>query len=207
MSAQTAAQRTPVTFYFDPTCPWAWMTSRWLSEVLEHRDLDVTWRVMSLKYLNESRDIDDDYRMMLEERQDLSGAIAAAALRDGDRVIKPLYDAVGTLVHPGERRDFDAVLTDAFVAAGVAAVSESDIRADAVQQALRDTTAEVVGKVGEDVGTPTIDVDGAAFFGPVVTPAPKGQQALDLWDGCVLVAGVQGFYELKRSRSADPIFD
>jgi hypothetical protein len=198
---------TPVTFYFDPTCPWAWMTSRWMTEVEEHRNLAVTWEVMSLKYLNEERDIDDDYRRMLEERQNLSGAVQAVALRDGEGAVKPLYDAIGTRVHPGGRRDYAAIITESLAEAGLAPLSNEEIADSAVQQSLRDAVAAVIAKVGDDVGTPTIDIDGAAFFGPVVTPAPKGQAALDLWDGCALVARTRGFYEIKRSRTNDPIFD
>lgn len=198
---------TPVTFYFDPTCPWAWMSSRWLGEVEPHRDLDVTWTVMSLHYLNESRDIPDEYRTMLDERQDLSGAVVAARLRDGQDVVKPLYDAIGTRVHPGGRRDYEQVIAESFEETGVAPVSIEEIRAAHVQDALRGGTAAVIDKVGDDVGTPTIDIAGTAFFGPVVTPAPKGQAALDLWDGCLLVSGTPGFFEIKRSRTEGPQFD
>ncbi|WP_084763950.1 disulfide bond formation protein DsbA [Knoellia subterranea] len=199
---------TPVTFHFDPTCPWAWMTSRWLGdEVAPHRELDITWEPMSLFYLNESRDIPDEYRDMLTAKQDLSGAVVAARLRDGDAVVKPLYDAIGNRLHPGGRQDVEQIITEAFEEAGVAPVTVEEIRSDAVQDELRALTRAVIDKVGEDVGTPTIDIDGAAFFGPVVTPAPKGQAALDLWDGSRLVAGVPGFYEIKRTRTAGPQFD
>ncbi|MCA0322856.1 MAG: disulfide bond formation protein DsbA [Actinobacteria bacterium] len=197
----------PVTFHFDPACPWAWMTSRWMSEVAEHRDLDLTWALMSLRYLNEDRDIDQGYRDFIATRQDLSGAIAAAVLRDGPQVAAPLYTAIGTRAHPQGRRDYDAIIADAFAEAAVTPVSQAEIDADATQALLREGTAAVIAKVGEDVGTPTIDIDGAAMFGPVVTPAPKGQAALDLWDGLVLVTRTPGFYELKRSRTDDPIFD
>lgn len=199
---------TPVTFHFDPTCPWAWMTSRWLGgEVAPHRDLAITWSVMSLYYLNETRDIPDDYRSMLDERQNLSGAVVAAQLRHGDSVVKPLYDAIGTRLHPQRRRDYDEILEEAFAEVGVEAVTLEEIRSDEVQEALRAGTTAVIDKVGDDVGTPTIDIAGTSFFGPVVTPAPKGEAALNLWDGCALVAGTPGFYEIKRSRTADPQFD
>ena len=201
------SDRLPVRFHFDPACPWAWMTSRWMTEVMEHRDLDVSWELMSLRYLNEDRDIDQGYRDFIATRQDLSGSIAAAVLRDGPQVAGPLYTAIGTRVHPEGRRDYDAVIADAFAECGIAPVTQTDIDAAATQDFLREATAAVVAKVGDDVGTPTIDIDGASFFGPVVTPAPKGQAALDLWDGCVLVSRTQGFYEIKRSRTDDPIFD
>ncbi|WP_342666734.1 disulfide bond formation protein DsbA [Knoellia sinensis] len=199
---------TPVTFHFDPTCPWAWMTSRWLGDEVEpHRDLDVTWAVMSLYYLNETRDIPAGYREMLTERQNLSGAVVAARAKYGDKVVKPLYDAIGTRLHPQGRQDLDTILEEAFAEVGVEPVSLEEIRSDEVQEALRAGTQAVIDKVGDDVGTPTIDIAGAAFFGPVVTPAPKGEAALNLWDGSVLVAGVPGFYEIKRSRTVGPQFD
>jgi hypothetical protein len=197
----------PVTFHFDPACPWAWMASRWITEVVRHRDIELTWAPMSLRYLNEDRDIDEGYREFIASRQDLSGAIAAAVRRDGPQVAGALYTAIGTRVHPGGRRDYDAVVAEAVEEVGLAPVSGELIDDDATQALLREGTAAVIAKVGPDVGTPTIDIDGAALFGPVVTPAPKGQAALDLWDGLALVTRIPGFYELKRSRTDDPIFD
>ena len=202
-----SSERVPVTFFFDPACPWAWMTSRWMTEVAAHRDLDVTWEVMSLRYLNEDRDIDQGYRDFIAQRQDLSGAVAAAVLRDGPQVAWALYTALGQRVHPGGRRDIDEVIREAVAEVGLAPLTQAEIDAPAAQDLLRTHTKAMIAKVGNDVGTPTIEIDGAAFFGPVVTPAPKGQAALDLWDGCVLIARTKGFYEIKRSRTDDPIFD
>ena len=202
-----SSERVPVTFFFDPACPWAWMTSRWMTEVAAHRDLDVTWEVMSLRYLNEDRDIDQGYRDFIAQRQDLSGAVAAAVLRDGPQVAWALYTALGQRVHPGGRRDIDEVIREAVAEVGLAPLTQAEIDAPAAQDLLRTHTKAMIAKVGDDVGTPTIEIEGAAFFGPVVTPAPKGQAALDLWDGCVLIARTKGFYEIKRSRTDDPIFD
>jgi protein-disulfide isomerase-like protein with CxxC motif len=205
--ALMSSERVPVTFFFDPACPWAWMTSRWMTEVAAHRDLDVTWEVMSLRYLNEDRDIDQGYRDFIAQRQDLSGAVAAAVLRDGPQVVWALYTALGQRVHPGGRRDIDEVIREAVAEVGLAPLTQAEIDAPAAQDLLRTHTKAMIAKVGNDVGTPTIEIDGAAFFGPVVTPAPKGQAGLDLWDGCVLIARTKGFYEIKRSRTDDPIFD
>lgn len=201
------SNRVPVRFHFDPACPWAWMTSRWITEVEQHRDIEVSWELMSLRYLNADRDIDQGYRDYIAARQDLSGSIAAAVLRDGPQVAGPLYTAIGTRLHPQGRRDVDGIIAEAFAEVGVAPVTQEAIDSDATQTFLREATKAVIAKVGDDVGTPTIDIDGNSFFGPVVTPAPKGQAALDLWDGCVLVSRVSGFYEIKRSRTEDPIFD
>lgn len=200
------AQPTPVTFYFDPLCPWAWMTSRWMTEVAQHRELALTWRVMSLRLLNEGRDLSAEYLDHLERLRDLSAAVAAAQLRDGVGVVSGMYTALGTRTHPGGRRDVEAMIEEACVDVGIAPIAISDCREQAVQDLLRAGTDELIAKVGTDVGTPTIDIDGAALFGPVVTPAPTGQAALDLWDGLVLVTRTSGFYELKRSRELDPIF-
>lgn len=178
-----------------------------MTEVEQHRDVDLTWAVMSLKYLNEGREIDGDYRERLERTQHLSGAAAAARLRHGDAVVGPMYTALGTRVHPGGRSDVERIIAEACEEVGIDPLTVSQIAADEVQDALRQGTAAVIAKVGDDVGTPTIDIDGASFFGPVVTPAPTGQAALDLWDGCVLVARTRGFYEIKRSRADGPIFD
>lgn len=197
----------PVTYFFDPTCPWAWMTSRWMTEVAGQRDVDVTWRVMSLKYLNAERDIPQGYRDLIDGAQDLSGAVAAAVLRDGPQVAHALYTALGTRVHPGGRRDVDAIIDEACHEVGIAPLTHDEIRAEPVQDLLRANTAAMIEAAGSDVGTPTIEIDGEALFGPVMTPAPKGQAALDLWDGLVLVTRTPGFYELKRSRTLDPIFD
>ena len=196
-----------VEMWFDPLCPWAWMTSRWLMEVEEVRDVSVTWSQMSLSVLNEGRDLPDEYREMMDRGWAPVRVIAAARKAHGDEVTKPLYDAIGTRLHLGGERDF--------VAATAAALAEVGLPAELIEAAdtdehdafLRESHDRAIALVGDDVGTPVISVDGVAFFGPVVSPAPKGEAAGRLFDGCVLVAGTDGFFELKRSRTRDPIFD
>lgn len=196
-----------VEMWFDPLCPWAWMTSRWLMEVEQVRDIEVIWSQMSLSVLNEGRDLPDDYREMMDRGWAPVRVIAAARKAHGDEVTKPLYDAIGTRLHLGGERDF--------VAATAAALAEVGLPAELIEAAdtdehdafLRESHERAVALVGDDVGTPVISVADTAFFGPVVSPAPKGEAAGRLWDGCVLVAGTDGFFELKRSRTRDPIFD
>ena len=196
-----------VEMWFDPLCPWAWMTSRWLMEVEEVRDVSVTWSQMSLSVLNEGRDLPDEYREMMDRGWAPVRVIAAARKAHGDEVTKPLYDAIGTRLHLGGERDF--------VAATAAALAEVGLPAELIEAAdtdehdafLRESHDRAIALVGDDVGTPVISVEGVAFIGPVVSPAPKGEAAGRLFDGCVLVAGTDGFFELKRSRTRDPIFD
>lgn len=200
------ADTTKVEFWFDPMCPWAWMTSRWLMEVEQQRDLEVTWSVMSLSVLNEGRDLDPDYRAMMDQAWGPVRVVIAAREQHGDEVVKKLYDAFGTRIHLGEMEDLDAVIKEGLAEVGLPAELARAAHDDSHDKALRASHERGISLVGDDVGTPVIAVEGVAFFGPVVTPAPKGQEALDLFDGCVLVAGVPGFYELKRSRSEGPDF-
>ncbi len=194
-------------FFFDPLCPWAWMTSRWMMEVQKVRPVEVTWSVMSLSVLNEGRDLSEDYRSMMDRGWGPVRTIVAAAKEHGDEVVKPLYDAMGTRIHLGGEKDYDAVVAGALADVGLPAELARFAGTDDVDDLLRASHQRAIDLVGDDVGTPVVSVDGVAFFGPVVTPAPKGEAAGRLWDGCVLVAATPGFFELKRSRTVDPIFD
>ncbi len=201
---------TPVAdFWFDPMCPWAWMTSRWITEVERVRDVTVRWHVMSLAVLNEDKDIPEDYRAMLADGWGPVRVIVAAAREHGDDVVKPLYDAIGTRFHPGGRSDRREVVAEALAEVGLPAalLERYDNAADDIDAALRASHAEGIALVGEDVGTPVVAFEGRAFFGPVLSPAPKGEAAGRLWDGALLLAEFDGFYELKRTRTVGPIFD
>ena len=200
------SERARVEFWFDPVCPWAWMTSRWMSEVEAIRDVELTWSVMSLSVLNEGRDLPEEYRELMERAWGPVRVITAARLAHGDTVIKPLYDAMGTRIHPGGQ-DYAAAIAGALADLGLPAELTQAACSDAHDAELRASHARAIDLVGDDVGTPVVAVDGVAFFGPVMSPAPKGEAAGRLWDGCVLVAGTPGFYELKRSRTVGPIFD
>lgn len=194
-------------FWFDPLCPWAWMTSRWMMEVEQVRPIDVTWSVMSLSVLNEGRDLDAGYRAAMDNGWGPVRVITAAAREHGREVVKPLYDAMGERIHHEGERDLSAVITKALAEVGLPAELAAAADVDSGDADLRASHARAIDLVGDEVGTPVIAVNGVAFFGPVVSPAPQGEAAGRLWDGCVLVAGTEGFFELKRSRTVGPIFD
>ena len=206
------AETTTADFWFDPRCPWAWMTSRWMLEVEKVRDVRVRWHVMSLAVLNEGRDLSEEYVAFMETAWQPVRVVIAAQQRHGDEVVLPLYTAMGNRFHLAARDDVDAAVREALAETGLP-VDLADVGlTDEVDEALRASHAEGISLVGQDVGTPVIAVPGAdgeqvAFFGPVVTPAPKGEAAGRLWDGTLLVAGTPGFFELKRTRDAEPMFD
>ena len=194
-------------FWFDPLCPWAWMTSRWMGEVEQVRPVDVTWSIFSLSVLNEGRDLPDDYRAFLDAGWGPARVVTAAVALHGPEVAKPLYDAIGTALHPDAVGDNDEAIRIGLEKSGLPADLATFATSEEYDTQLRASTQRALDLVGDDVGTPVISIDGVSFFGPVVTPAPKGEDAGKLWDGCVLVASTPGFFELKRSRTAAPQFD
>ena len=205
------SERTTVDMWFDPICPWAWMTSRWLLEVEQVRPLDIRFHVMSLAVLNEGRDLPASYAEMMRSAWAPVRICVAAAEKHGPEVLRDLYTALGTRIHPlGQERGPELY---------AAALAEVGLEPDLVaaggttdhDEALRASHDAGMKPVGLEVGTPVVHApgpDGApvAFFGPVVTPAPKGEAAGRLWDGVLLVSATPGFYELKRTRDKDPEF-
>ncbi len=205
--ASAKAVPASVRMWFDPACPWAWMTSRWLMEVEKVRDIEVSWQVMSLSVLNEKADLPKDYRAMMDQAWGPVRVVIAARELYGEEYVKPLYDAMGTRIHPGGDHDYTSVVVGAIADVGL---PQSLAKAGTMKKwdaAVRRSHKEGITLVGTDVGTPVIAFGDTAFFGPVVTPAPTGEAAGKLWDGCLLVAGTPGFFELKRTRTQDPIFD
>jgi 2-hydroxychromene-2-carboxylate isomerase len=200
-------QKTAVDFWFDPSCPWAWMTSRWVDEVSKYRDLDVTWRIMSLAVLNENNDVDESYRAFFPRALRYTRLVAAVKELHGQDAVKPLYDALGTRIHPGGSKDPDTVIPEALAEVGLPADLLQYSLTDEYDEQMRASHFDGINRVGQDVGTPVIAVNGTAFFGPVISPAPKGDEAVALWDGTVAVASYPGFFEIKRTRTVDPIFE
>lgn len=205
-ASPTDSPTTPVDFWFDPLCPWAWMTSRWLLEAAKVRDLEPRFHVMSLGVLNEGRDLPEDYRKSLERSWGPVRVCIAAAAKEGDEVLLPLYTALGNRIHLEQRQPDRALVEEALAEVGLSPDYADVMESDEHDEALRASHQRAMDLVGEDVGTPVIAVDDVAIFGPVVTPAPKGEAAGRLWDGVLLVTGTPGFYELKRSRTQGPDF-
>jgi hypothetical protein len=199
--------------WFDPRCPWAWITSRWLLEVERVRDVRVRFHVMSLSVLNEGRDnLSEKYKQGLAKGWGPVRVAIAAEQKYGNEVLRDLYTALGTRAHL-QKRELDrdtivAALTELGLDPALADAADST----EYDEALRASHDAGMAPVGLDVGTPVIHAPGPegrtiAFFGPVVTPAPKGEAAGKLWDGVLLVAGTPGFYEIKRTRDVRPSFE
>ena len=191
-----------VDLWFDPVCPWAWIASRWLLEVEAVREVRTRFHVFSLALHNEGRSVDDWYRKWLDERWGPARVASAAAQAHGDEVLRDLYTALGTRFHrdkaPVTRETIVAALASVDLPASLADAAESpELDAD-----LRAGNRAALDPIGEDLGVPAIHVDGNAFFGPVVSPVPRGEEAGRLWDGVLLVTGTPGFFELKRGRSS-----
>jgi hypothetical protein len=198
----------PVDFWFDPICPWAWITSRWLLEVQQLRPVRPRWHVMSLSVLNEGKPgLPEGYAEFLATAWGPVRVCIAAEQKAGPEALGPLYTALGTRFHhekaPRERATIEAALADAGLPTDLADAMDST----GYDEALRVSHCDGMDRVGYEVGTPVISVDGTSFFGPVVSPIPRGAAAAALWDGVLLVAKTDGFFEIKRSRTRDPIFD
>lgn len=192
-------------FWFDPMCPFAWITSRWILEVEKVREVEVRWHVMSLGYLNQDRDISEDYRRMLEPAWGPVRVLVAAAQQHGDQVLGPLYTAFGERIHLEKRPIDRSLVEDVLEAVGLEPELVDAMDDTSYDEAVKESHHEGMDAVGDDVGTPTIHVNGAAFFGPVLTRIPRGEDAGRLWDGVLLVSGTDGFFELKRARTRRPI--
>jgi 2-hydroxychromene-2-carboxylate isomerase len=194
-------------FWFDPVCPWAWIASRWVLEVTKVRAVQPHWHVMSLAVLNEGRDVPEQFRELMQLAWGPVRVCIAAEQKFGPEVLLPLYTALGTRIHlqkaTSDRATIEAALADAGLPADLADAADST----EYDEALRTSHHDGMDRVGYQVGTPVISVSGISFFGPVVTPIPRGEAAARLWDGVLLVAGTDGFFELKRTRTREPIFE
>jgi len=204
-STNAEAQR--VDFYFDPLCPWAWITSRWVLEAATVRDIDPRFHVMSLAVLNAEKDLPEEYRSFLDAAYGPVRICIAAEEEAGNEVVLPLYSAMGRRLHVESISDHERVFSESLAEVGLPSSLADAAHSDALDELLIASHNRGMEKVGMEVGTPVIHVGEQAFFGPVVTPAPKGEEAGRLWDGVVLVASTPGFFELKRTRSQPPAFD
>lgn len=206
-------ERATADMWFDPICPWAWITSRWLLEVEQVRPIDIRFHVMSLSVLNEGRELPEQYRDLMQAGWGPVRICIAVQEKYGAQAVRDLYTALGTRIHLGKEELGPELFTAALTSVGLDPSLAEAADSTGYDEALRASHEAGMRPVGQDVGTPVIHAPGpvagekVAFFGPVITPAPKGEAAGRLWDGVLLVAGTPGFYELKRTRDLDPIFD
>ena len=200
------------TFWFDPMCPWAWITSRWVLEVEKVRDVQVNWQIMSLGVLNEGNEVSAEYAELIKRTWRPVRVLHAAAKQHGEQVVLPLYTAMGNRLHLEKQKDVDIVIAAALAEVGLEADLAAAADSTEFDDLVRAGHANAVAISGKGVGTPVIaidDLDGNAvgFFGPIMTPIPRGEAAGKMWDGFVLVAQVPGVVEIKRTRLAGPKVD
>jgi 2-hydroxychromene-2-carboxylate isomerase len=194
---------TDVDLWIDPTCPFAWMTSRWLVGVSAERDVAIRWRLMSLAVVNEAEfgAIPEGYRAAIDASWRALRTLHAADVAHGNAALGALYAAIGARHHVGRRPIDTDLLVEAIAEAGLPPVLIDAADDETLDEAIRAAHADSQEAVGTSIGTPILRVGGRAFFGPVVNPAPTGAEALRLFDAVVALAAVPQFSELKRGRA------
>ena len=199
-----------VDFYWDPVCPWCWITSRWMIDVGRQKRIHVNWKLFSLRLINKDRDISERYVILHEMGLEALRVAAAVGKDFGNDGIGEIYTAMGARYHHdeadiGDSEELEEILKTCGFPTTLAAAAK-DESLDEVIQADMD---QAIAKAGTDVGVPQIVLDGGqgpGFFGPVFSPAPTGEDAVKLWDALIVTGCTPGFFELKRTREVGPVF-
>lgn len=199
--------KTKAEFWFDPVCPWAFITSRWILEVAQVRDIEVTWNIFSLAHLNKDRELSEKYQATMSNSWSCSRVVMAVVNKYGDEKMLAIYTSIGTRIHLGEEPVSERLFRAALSEIGLDPEFALEMHNETWDAKIVDSHERGIKSVGDDIGTPIIAIDGVGFFGPVISPAPKGEEAGKLWDGIALAASYPGFFEVKRSRTVGPIFD
>lgn len=199
-----------VRFYFDPACPWCWITSFWIAdEVAPQRDIDIDWRPISLYVRNEGK-LEGEHADVVERTFKLLRVVEALRADGRAHTVRAVYRSFGEHFHHGDDgMDFD--VADALEKVGVDRTYADAYDDGSWDDAIRASTREAEEIAGDDVGTPIIsfEVDGKwkGYFGPVLPEVVTGDEALKLWDGLRAMIETEGFYELKRTRDIGPQVD
>ena len=199
--------QTKVEFWFDPMCPWAFITSRWILEVAKVREIEITWNIFSLPHLNKDREMPEKYKAIFANSWSCARIIKSVEKDFGKEKTLPLYTAISTRIHVLKEAVSKDLLSDSLKEVGLDSKYLAEMENSDWDKQIIESHERGIKLVGDDVGTPIIAINGIGFFGPVISPAPKGEEAGKLWDGVVLSASYPGFFEIKRSRTVGPIFD